>query len=188
MNRQLFSHSIRAIAISTLVCGLAFLAGCNKEPIKGEAFIGLKSGETLRISDMQVWFFDESFIEIQKKHAAEYRPKVAAVMKEKFAKESLLPLHFAALGLIEGGAISKTRTDSNGQFLVPSKAKLVLAFYERESPEEQIVWSIPISPDQKQISLSASNAALQQNFASSDAGMSALSLWINVADDLTTRK
>ena len=185
MNSKHFAcRSIRAIAISTLICGFAFLAGCNEEAIKGEAFIGLKSGETLRLSDMQVWFFDESFIEIQKKHAAEYGPKVSAAyaIKDDFSKMKieLLRLQFAALGLVEGGAISKTRTDSNGHFSIPPNAKLVLAFYERESPTEQMVWAIRVS-NPKSISLTGSNITRSSDYDST-LGMSILGTLINVGD------
>lgn len=54
MNSQFFSRSIRAIAISTLVCGVAFLTACDKKEIAALTAKNKEQSEMISAKDKQI--------------------------------------------------------------------------------------------------------------------------------------
>lgn len=161
------------------------LSSCSKQDLNGEAFVTLNSGTSLKLTDMQVWFFDENLPEIQnqfyeRQHKG-FKEASATDGKINDNKREMLSYHMATLGFLSGGNISETRTDANGKFAIPSKAKYLIAFYERETPSEQMVWILPIKNNLNVINLTGANVTLNSDFSSSTFGFSILDVILSTA-------
>jgi len=151
-----------------LLAIIAVIPSCGQKDIAGEAFINLKSGESLKLGDMQVWYFGEDFLKFQNSFSQRNSKNYLAAFEKLYESTSQAILEknrSEALNLITVCSIGETRTSSNGQFTIPSNARYILAFYERESPYEDYVWMLPIKKDQVELNLTGANMTYNRSLS-----------------------